>query len=252
MNYLSDKDFDLLPFQLGLLRTAENYQKWVLDAISPFLGENILEIGSGIGNMSRWLPIKEKLILSEVDSTLFLYLQKTVNQYFKMNKRVKILKVDLDKDWKTPLEAQSIDTIVSFNVMEHVSDDKLFFADLISILQKSKSKNVKRLITFVPAHNILFGSVDKYYGHFRRYTYSDLKNLKETVIPKAKFYYRYFNLIGMPGWFVLGRILKREQITKESVLYFEKLCPWVKPLDDFLHVKLRIPFGQSILCVVTL
>jgi hypothetical protein len=202
--------------------------------------------------MSRWLPVREKLILSEIDPMLFSYLQKTVEQYFKMDKRVETLKFDLDKDWKKTLENEDIDTIVSFNVMEHVQDDKLFFSDLVSILKKSKSKNPKKLITFVPAHNLVYGSIDKYYGHFRRYTYADLKKISQAVVPEAKFSCRYFNLIGLPGWFILGRILKNEQITEKSVLCFEKLCPWVKSFDDFLHVKLRIPFGQSILCVVTL
>jgi len=193
--FLDNDCFTALPFQLGLLRNAENYQKWTLESVYPYFGDRILEIGSGIGNMSRWLPVKERLILSEIDPTLFSYLQKTVEQYFKMDKRVETLKVDLDKDWKKSLENEDIDTIVSFNVMEHVQEDKLFFSDLVSILKKSKSKNPKKLIIFVPAHNFAYGSTDKYYGHFRRYTYADLKKISQDVVPEAKFSCRYFNTL---------------------------------------------------------
>ena len=256
--FLKDKSFknDLastsIPFQLGLLQKAVNYQKWILESVWPFLGKRILEVGAGIGNMSRWFPVREKLIFSEIDPSLFTYLQSTTKKYFKENDKVKALHVDLQKNWKELLEKENVDTIVSFNVMEHVEDDRQFFADLISILKKSKTVLPKRLITFVPAHQFLYGSVDKNYGHFRRYHYSDLKKMKNDIAPEADFFCRYLNLIGLPGWFILGRVLKNKEIGEKSILSFEKLCPWIKSFDDFLHLKLKIPFGQSIVSIVTL
>ena len=245
------EQFPFLPFQLGLLRKAVNYQKWTVEAVIPFLGKRVLEIGAGIGNMSRWLPFREKLIFSEVDSKLFPYLQKTKEIYFKRNDKVKVFKVDLDKDWVKSLQEENIDTIVSFNVMEHVQYDKQFFTDLVSIFKKSGAPNIKRLITFVPAHQFAYGSVDRGYGHYRRYLLSDFKKMKNEIIPEADFWGRYFNFVGLPGWFILGKILKKKQLDKKSILFFEKVCPWVKSFDDFLHLKLKLPFGQSVLSVVT-
>jgi 16S rRNA A1518/A1519 N6-dimethyltransferase RsmA/KsgA/DIM1 with predicted DNA glycosylase/AP lyase activity len=57
-----------LPFELEILKDATNYQKWAAQAILPYLGERILEVGSGIGNMSQWLPVRQKLVLSETES----------------------------------------------------------------------------------------------------------------------------------------------------------------------------------------
>ncbi len=59
-----------LPFELDSLAEARNYQRWVFDAVRPFLGRRILEVGSGIGNMSQWLPADELLVLAETDPRL--------------------------------------------------------------------------------------------------------------------------------------------------------------------------------------
>ncbi len=240
-----------LPYQLGLLRGAVNYQKWVAQVVMPFLGQRILEIGAGIGNMSRWLPVREKLILSEIDPELLSYLEQTSNVYFNQNDKVKVVHVDLESDWVKKLAQEDVDTIVSFNVMEHVLDDEKFFSDLLSILRQSKSSNLKRLITFIPAHRFAYGSFDKGYGHYRRYSRSDLLKLKNKYAPDADFFCRYFNAVGLPGWVIYGKVFKRPELDEKSILCFEKICPWVKSFDDFLHVKMRLSLGQSILSVVS-
>lgn len=257
-NFLSDKllekenDLDSLPFQLGWLRRAINYQKWTFQAIEPFLGDRILEVGAGIGNMSRWLPLKERLIFSEIEPDLFCYLERTKEFYFENKENVDSILINVNDNWSENLAKENIDTIVSFNVMEHVKDDREFFAHLVNILKKSKSNKIKRIITFVPAHQFLHGTVDKYYGHFRRYSHKSLKKLKNQIVPEADFYYRYFNLVGLPGWFLLGKILRKKGLSKKSINSFERICPLIKYFDDFLHLKLKVPFGQSVLSVVTL
>ncbi|MBU4269751.1 class I SAM-dependent methyltransferase [Candidatus Dependentiae bacterium] len=239
------------PFQLDLLRSAVKYQQWSLQAVENFLGNNILEIGAGIGNMSRWLPLKESLILSEVDSKMLPELKNTVNKTFGFNQNVEVLHINLSKDWKKDLINKNIDTIVSFNVMEHVEDDYLFFTDLVDILKQNKTNNLKRIITFVPAHKLAYNSIDKNYDHFRRYSISDLKKIKNLVIPQADFFARYFNSFGLIGWFLHGNILKRKEVTSSMVNSFETICPIIKPIDNFLQTKLKCPFGQSVFSVVS-
>ena len=247
-----DFNKDVLPFQLGLLQKAENYQKWSLEAVNSFLGNRILEIGSGIGNMSRWLPLKERLILSEINPDFFKYLESVLEKYFFNDKKATLLEVGTDSNWKEKLLKENIDTIVSFNVLEHIEKDKDFISDLLFILKNSKSNLPKRLITFVPAHQFAFGSIDLNYGHFRRYSHLDLKKIKEELIPEAKFFCRYFNFTGLIGWTICGRIMNKKDIDKNSILFFEKLCPWIKSFDDFLHLKLKFPLGQSVFSVITL
>ena len=240
------------PFELELLSKAVRYQQWVFNTVSPFLGKRILEVGSGIGNMSAWLPIREKLILTEAEESLIPTLKNTLREKTESNSQVSVVKIDLTEDWVDQLSLENIDTIVSFNVLEHIEDDEKAFCDLLEILRRSSATGPKRLVTFVPAHHWAYGSIDRKFGHFRRYSTSDFHTLKDRHAKDSKIYTRYFNLFGLPSWFFLGRVLKRDQIGYTAIKTFERICPYISSIDDFLHEKLKIQLGQSLLCVIKL
>lgn len=65
-----------LPFELEALSRAKRYQQWVADAVQPLMGKRILELGSGLGNMSQWLPVRERLVLTETDHRFIQALEK--------------------------------------------------------------------------------------------------------------------------------------------------------------------------------
>jgi len=50
---------------LGELESATRFSTWMYETVEPFLGDIILEIGSGIGNISRQLPVRTLLSLSD-------------------------------------------------------------------------------------------------------------------------------------------------------------------------------------------
>jgi len=56
--------------------------------------------------------------------------------------------------------------------------------------------------------------------------------------------------VGLLGWYFSGKILRRKSIGVGSIAIFEKLFPFLSPIDDFLHKKLKLPFGQSLLAVM--
>ncbi len=59
----------------------------------------------------------------------------------------------------------SVDYIYALNVLEHIEDDE---ATLMKIWSKLKPDGV--LLVYVPAFQILYSSMDRKVGHFRRYT----------------------------------------------------------------------------------
>ncbi len=235
-----------LPFELESLSKAVHYQKWVHQSVEPFLGESILEVGAGIGNMSRWLPLRKRLIVSESDPALLNVLE--ASQHSKAGVTVKGL--DLMKDDLSFLSQDNLDTIVSYNVFEHIEDDQFVLGRLCEVLRNSRAQNTRRLITFVPAHQWAYGSMDRTFGHFRRYSSSSWRNLCKEVAPDAELTTRYFNVFGLVGWFINGRIMGSPVIGNRSIALFETLCPYLAPVDDFLHQKLRLPIGQSLLAVL--
>jgi hypothetical protein len=240
------------PFDLQILRHSTRYQQWMIKTILPYLGDRILEIGAGIGNMSRWLPIRELLVVSEADPLLLGDLRQILQEKIATSNKLHINEIDLKQDWMSELRDRQLDTVVSFNVLEHIEEDEKVLRDLTHLLQASNAPGPKRIVTVVPAHQWAFGSVDREYGHFRRYNHCDFVRLVHKVAPAATLHYEYFNIFGLPGWFLMNRIFNKKKIELKEVLMFERICPYVQMIDLFLHRILHIPLGQSLVAVITL
>jgi SAM-dependent methyltransferase len=243
-------DLNQLPFELRALSQATHYQNWVYRSIASDLGSKILEIGAGIGNMSKWLPVKDRLILTESDPVLNQLLSESFRSQADSNPKISVQKVNLVEDSLNFLEMEDLDTIVSFNVLEHIEDDALALSKLCHILRSSRATQPRRLITFVPAHQWAYGSMDQMFGHFRRYSSRSFKKLCRDVAPDASLRMRYFNSFGLAGWLLNGRVLRKDNISAGSIAVFEKLCPILAPVDDFVHQYLKVPLGQSLIAVL--
>lgn len=223
----------------------------MLDAVIPFLGNSILEIGAGIGNLSTQLPLKDKLIFTESDPYLFEVLKGNVANKFSNSTNVKTMLVDASTNWTTPLMDENLDTVVSFNVLEHIEDDQKAMKQIYNLLKMSQSSNIKRIVTFVPAHSWAFGAMDKVFKHYRRYDHQRLIKIVNSIDSSAEINYRYFNLLGLLPWIFFGRVLERDKIDQSSIKIFEKICPYTRNIDDFIHSKLRLPFGQSLVFITS-
>ena len=237
-----------VPFELQALSQAANYQRWVFRSITADIGRRVMEIGAGIGNMSRWFPKCEKLILTDTDETMLDVLRASIGPG---QGHITVRKFNVLADDLAPFREENLDTIVSFNVLEHLEDDRRAMERVCSILRNSAASETKRLITFVPAHAWAYGAIDKAFGHFRRYSRKSLELLCASVAPEASVKVRYLNAFGLLGWMVRGRLLKIPSISLGSIRIFEALCPILGPFDDFLHRVMHLPFGQSLVAVMT-
>lgn len=238
-----------VPFELEILVNANRYQNWLVDVTRPYLGKRILELGAGIGNMSRHLPVEDRLVLSEISPPLVQILEDRVP--YRPGQSVVL--VDSAKPLSQTFQHENFDTVLSFNVLEHIEHDAAMVRDLIELLQNSKAPGPKRIVTLVPAHQWAFGEIDKSFDHFRRYSAGSFRKLLKqagvTDLNRKNFRFRYMNLPGLLGWWINGKLLGRSQIGKGNVKLFEVLCPVIRPVDDFLHTHLRLPLGNSLLAV---
>jgi SAM-dependent methyltransferase len=241
-----------LPLELEALRKAVNYQRWIADAVTPYVGERILEVGSGLGSMSRWLPLRKRLVLTECEPMLLEELRATVRRWFDADPRVAVAAADVARELPDELAAEKFDTVVSFNVLEHIEDDVATVARLARLLQKGGASQARRIVSFVPAHPWAFGTIDTAYGHVRRYSSSSFAAMAARACPGGRLQTRYFNLFGLLGWILMGRILRRRSINTRAIDLFENLCPYIRGLDDAMHTYLKFPAGQSLLAVITI
>lgn len=239
-----------IPFELSSLSQAVRYQEWMYRAVEPFLGSRILELGAGIGNMSRWLPLREQLILTEVAPDLLALLKNAFSSRQENDSRLVVRSFDVLHDQLEPQLSEKLDTVISFNVLEHIEDDHQVLGKLSSILRSSQATGPKRLISVVPSHAWAYGSMDRNFGHYRRYSRKSFLEMARDVAPDAKVQTRHFNLFGLVGWLLNGRILRKENIGEGSIRAFESLCPVLRPIDDFIHQSISLPLGQSLIVVM--
>jgi hypothetical protein len=200
--------------------------------------------------MSRWLPVRERLIVTEPAPGLLRRLEQNSRKWSLLDHAsVRVERFDPLHDPADAYARDGIDTLVSFNVLEHVEDDVTAFARLAQIVRGGSSERPRRVVTVVPAHTWAYGSVDAGYGHFRRYSVPRIREITREVAPEARLILRHFNALGLVGWLLNGRVLRRRQLGSGAVRAFEQLCPVIRPVDDALHRLLPLPLGQSVIAV---
>jgi hypothetical protein len=239
-----------LPHDLAESFKAVRYQAWILRRIRPWLGHQILELGSGCGAMSRWFQDAERLYLSEPEAQLQGLLKALIPRWFPDPGKVDLRQLALPQDGLEAYADKGIDTIVSFNVLEHIEDDGAVLAQAADLLRRSSAAGPKRLITFVPAHPFAYGAHDKATGHYRRYDRARLRALAAKAAPEARLHLSSFNFFGLWGWWLKGRVMGQAQVDSGTIQAFERLQPWLEPFDTLLLRGLHLPLGQSLLCVL--
>jgi SAM-dependent methyltransferase len=132
-----------------------------------------------------------------------------------------------------------IDSVICFNVLEHIEQDEKALRNIFGVLEPKG-----RLLLLVPSHPWLYGTLDHYLGHHRRYGKKELRNKLETIGFKIIFL-KDFNRIGMLGWFLNSKILKTKRLPSFQLRIYNLLVPLFK-LEEFFP----LPFGTSLLGVV--
>ncbi len=215
---------------------APNYNAWLGERFRTFCGKRILEVGAGIGTITAHLaPGREKVIALEVDP---FYVRRLQNR-FRGQPHVEPHLSDVAvADWQS-LRDQHLDTVVLSNVLEHISDDAQAVQLFARILQASG-----RLLIFVPALPSLFGSLDEAVGHHRRYTPRTLRVVLESNGFEVE-RLQWMNLVGIPGWFVNGSLLKRRVLPALQLRLYDQIAPLLAQVE----AKVRLPVGLSLFAV---
>lgn len=218
---------------LESLAAAPRFNRWMFDRVRRWIGRRVLEIGSGIGNLSQFLLDRPRLVLTDTAPEYLERLRARFAQYPNVEiTRLYLPAVD------GPIAAERFDTIVCLNVLEHVADDLGSLRAMHRLLDRGG-----RLVLLVPALPALYGSLDRALGHVRRYAARELRaKFTETGIRMR--HLEYFNLAGIPGWWFTGRVLRRDLLPPASLWWFDTLVPLFR-LEWLLPWRL----GQSLIAI---
>lgn len=234
---ISSLNKDNIKYSLLLLSKRFNYNRWIYNNIKDFIGDNILEVGAGIGNITDFIIFKQKLTLIDINPDYINYLQEKYAFLDKSN--FSVYHVDIQDIQSSPLQGKKFDTVICLNILEHLGNDRLAVENMTSLLLPGG-----KLIILIPALKSLYGSMDISFEHRRRYNKKDLKMLiRDRNLKIVRLY--YMNFLGLLGWFFNGRILKKKALPENQTKLFDKLVP----LMGITEKLIKPPWGQSLILV---
>jgi len=221
-------------FEFAALQEARNYRQALLRDFSAYLGGHVLEVGAGIGQITVELlknPKITSLVSLEPDSRFFERLQAICPSH-------EIISGTVD----TLPDGKTWNTILNINVLEHIADDRRELANYQRLLAAQGGC----LCLFVPARPEIYAPIDRDFGHFRRYTRTELKEkLADAGFEIIKL--RYYNFAGYFAWWLNFCLLKKRGFNPGSVRFFDRfIFPIVHGIESNFCPP---PFGQSLLAV---
>lgn len=145
---------------LEVMLEAENYNKFLTDQVlaNRACSGAILDFGAGIGTFAEMVRARDVDVhCLEPDGTQGIMLRSKGFETFSSS---------------DDIAAECYDYIYSLNVFEHIEDDGAAVRDAYRLLKPGGY-----LFIYVPAFQLLFGSMDRKVGHFRRYRRQGLLEL---------------------------------------------------------------------------
>ena len=211
---------------LDVIRFADKFNRWMFETIRPHCQGNILEIGSGLGNISQFFLEEDATItLSDIRSN---YCKNLEEHFGKATGLQGVCLLDLTDeafDLKFKHLFDSFDTIFALNVVEHIFDDELAVANCKKLLKKGGV-----LLILVPSYAFLYNDIDRSLEHYRRYNKKSLSLLfsknKMTIIKKS-----YFNFMGIFAWFISGKLQGNKIIPQGQMKLYNLLVPFFRIID---------------------
>jgi glycosyltransferase involved in cell wall biosynthesis len=208
---------------LGRLNRAPKFTQWMADVIRPFVGQKVLEIGAGTGNLTAQLIPRVSYWTTDINPLYLMYLENVGRN----RPYMKVGFTDAENRESYP-KGQDFDTVICLNVVEHLADDRGALLNIRSVLDAGG-----RAIILVPCGPKLYGTLDEVLGHHRRYTRQTLEDL----VKKANFELETmleFNRVGVIAWWLNGRVLRRRIFGLWQIKTLNLMTPLFRTVDKIL------------------
>ncbi len=216
---------------------AVNYFEWQARLAMAPLGQRVVEVGCGIGNFTRMIASRQHVIGVDIDAKCIAQHQARFNH----QQNIRSMVLDAMDPKFLDLKAESPDSVVCLNVLEHIEDDLGTLKAFASILPKGG-----KAVLIVPAFMALYGPIDKFLGHYRRYTCAGFaKTANQAGFHPTEL--RYMNTVGFFGWWANAKIFQRTEQSEGQIELFDKrIVPVLEKLEGWVTP----PFGQSVFAVL--
>jgi hypothetical protein len=215
------------------LATAVNHRRWFVELAVPYLGDNPIEIGSGLGDYAlEWAPHLPRFTATEADPDRLIALKERLADHPTIEVRQMLLPHDeIGGEYSAA---------VSYNVLEHIEEDVAALRSMRDLVRPGGA-----VIIIVPAFQFAMSPADIATGHVRRYTKRTLgAAMTQAGLRVERIHYA--NALGLIGYFMATKVFRL--MPKEGPMvkvYDTTVLPVTKAAEQLV----RPPFGQSVFAV---
>ena len=220
LQYWLIDDLYATPYGRGVLNNltgTPQYLSWLARTLRPHVGDAVLEIGAGIGNMAGRLMGRRLLYVAAEKDPLYLH---ALRNRFLRTPNVTVQALDPENSAEFAGLENCFDTVLCLNVLEYLEDPGRVLDSLRATLKPGGA-----LIALTPQSPRLYGSLDRSLGHKRRFRAREMRGLLESRGFTLERFYN-FNKAGTPPWWFHSRMAGSRRIGKPLLKLFDKTV-WV-------------------------
>jgi 2-polyprenyl-3-methyl-5-hydroxy-6-metoxy-1,4-benzoquinol methylase len=214
------------------LATAVNHRRWFVELALPYLGDDPIEIGSGLGDYAlEWAEHLPRFTATEADPDRLVMLKERLADKTNIDVREMLLPT---------IDRGDYSAAVSYNVLEHIEDHVGALRSMATLVRPGG-----RIILIVPAFMFAMSQVDIATGHVRRYTKKTMRAaLTGAGLEIEKMHYA--NALGLIGYYGATSIFKLAPKEGPMVKVYDSV---VLPVTKAAERLVKPPFGQSVFAV---
>lgn len=230
---------DYVGTELEIFAAARNWKRYWSDAIAPFVGGRVLDVGAGLGATAAVFSSRTGIdawTCLEPDSRFAAQLATRIAAGGLPTRTLARRGTLRDLD-----PAERFDSILYIDVLEHIRDDRGELARAAGRLAAGG-----RLVVLSPAHPFLFSPFDAAIGHERRYTRASLRAAAPEGLRLARL--AYLDAAGFAASLGNRLVLRSAMPTPAQIAAWDRLLvPISRRLDPWLGFRA----GKSVLGVWT-
>jgi SAM-dependent methyltransferase len=215
------------------LATAVNHRRWFVDLALPYLGDDPIEIGSGLGDYAKaWASHFPHFTATEADPDRLVELRSRLADQPNVDVHELVLPCD-DR-------CGTYSGAVSYNVLEHIDDHVGALRSMAHLVRPGAA-----IVLIVPAFPFAMSPVDIATGHVRRYTRRTMRDALDAaglVVERIQ----YVNALGLIGYYLATSVFRLAPREGPMVRFYDR---FVLPVTRASERIVPAPFGQSVFAV---
>jgi glycosyltransferase involved in cell wall biosynthesis len=223
---------------LRMLRGLRAHDRGLVDAVSPWLGDCVVEVHAGRGNLTPLLMPGRHVVTTDPDAAAVTRLRERYGHYDTVD--VVQWQGEDAVDWQPADGELPPDTVLVANVLGQARDPAAVIRGAVASLGEGGG----RVVVVAPAWPRLMGPLDTQVGHLRRFQPQELVGMLEAAGLTIR-HQGWFNLFGLPGW-ALGRAARVDRVPPVPLGLYSLLSRVALPAERALG---GAPIGLSAVLV---